>query len=231
MFDHKLWFLKKDKEISGKSIFRFIFISLFLYLIWTFRSYIAYTFLGLESMSQQMSIHQSLYLNITKFSWLLLALFLSTKYLKDTKENYFKNYFNKGFLTWGLFGLIPILYLFYFLDIQNILRESNLSISFLTEYKYYSPIFSVVFEETLFRGFMLPFLVKYLKPFWAIVLQSLLFTFSHYCWWIFDPEQSIGAGSLYIFIVGLIWGFIAYKTKSIYPSIISHYIHNLLFSI
>lgn len=68
-------------------------------------------------------------------------------------------------------------------------------------------------EEMVFRGF----LQQYLEDYWgditrAILATSLFFAFIH-----FNPYWAIQ-----IYIMGLLLGYLSWKTKSIYPSIIVH---------
>lgn len=82
-----------------------------------------------------------------------------------------------------------------------------------------SVIITPIVEEAVFRGYLLRVMLrnKY-SPFVAIILSSLLFTFSHLSYW----------NAPAIFTAGLILGFIAYTFYSIVPAIIIHAIFNLM---
>jgi sodium transport system permease protein len=73
-----------------------------------------------------------------------------------------------------------------------------------------------VCEEILFRGFALRPLEKKLGPKWAILITSLAFAIVH-----LDFIRLIPT-----FILGVAFGFIAVKTRSIFPSIILHTLNN-----
>ncbi len=80
-------------------------------------------------------------------------------------------------------------------------------------------IVTPVVEEAVFRGYLLRVMLrnKY-SAFVAILLTSLLFTFSHLSYW----------NAPAIFIAGMVLGYIAYKFYSIIPGIIIHAVFNLM---
>ncbi|MBV1756277.1 MAG: CPBP family intramembrane metalloprotease [Dethiosulfatibacter sp.] len=73
-----------------------------------------------------------------------------------------------------------------------------------------------VCEEILFRGFALRPLEKKLGPKWAVLITSLAFAIVH-----LDFIRLIPT-----FILGVAFGFVAVKTRSIFPSIILHTLNN-----
>lgn len=76
---------------------------------------------------------------------------------------------------------------------------------------------SPIFEELMFRGFFLGFLVGLLKKFWlSAFLVSTAFAFAH------DSDIFI-----YSFVMSLIFCLIRLSTKSVLPCIILHAFHNL----
>ncbi|HPX05911.1 MAG TPA: CPBP family intramembrane metalloprotease, partial [Tenuifilaceae bacterium] len=79
-------------------------------------------------------------------------------------------------------------------------------------------ILAPVLEELLFRGIILKGFLKNYSPVKAIVVSGLLFGIFH-----LNPWQAIGAS-----FVGVILGWVYYKTKSIIPCIIIHFVNNLL---
>lgn len=72
-----------------------------------------------------------------------------------------------------------------------------------------------VFEEFTHRGFLLRGLERE-NPFWAIVISSLLFALMH---------QNI-TQTLYTFMGGLFFGYVAYTTGSILPAMLMHFANN-----
>ena len=74
-------------------------------------------------------------------------------------------------------------------------------------------------EEFIFRGSVERYLLKWRKnPWWAIVISAFLFGLIH-----LNPAQSFSA-----FFAGLLFGWIYYRSKSLWPSIIIHSLNNIL---
>lgn len=84
-------------------------------------------------------------------------------------------------------------------------------------------IFPAIFEEIMFRGWLIGCLKKYTNTIIASIISSLIFSFAHH-------YQS-PFGYITIFILSLFWCFLDYATKSIFPSILVHFIHNFSNSI
>jgi membrane protease YdiL (CAAX protease family) len=76
-------------------------------------------------------------------------------------------------------------------------------------------------EELLFRGILLTRLEKTLSPRLALIMSSLIFTILHFTWRI--PLELV-----FVFIVGLILGYIFQRTKSLFPPIVIHAINNIV---
>ena len=79
-------------------------------------------------------------------------------------------------------------------------------------------IFAGFAEEMLFRGLLQRTLEHYREPAIAIVLTAVLFALAHFLPWT----------ALQITFLGLILGFMAWKSDSVFPSIILHGTNNLL---
>ena len=78
-------------------------------------------------------------------------------------------------------------------------------------------IVAPVGEEIVFRGFLQKFLEDYWKDITrAVLVTSLFFAMIH-----FNPFWTIQ-----IYLLGIVLGFLAWKTKSVVPSIILHSINN-----
>ncbi|SET74026.1 sodium transport system permease protein [Natronincola peptidivorans] len=71
-------------------------------------------------------------------------------------------------------------------------------------------------EEILFRGFAFRPIEKNLGPKAAIIITSLMFAVVHLDFVRLFPT----------FLLGLVFGYVAYKTKSIYPAIVLHILNN-----
>ena len=77
-------------------------------------------------------------------------------------------------------------------------------------------IFAPIFEEWLCRGMVLRGLLTKIKPVWAIVISALFFAVIHA-----NPWQALNA-----FLIGLVMGYVYYKTGSLILTMIIHFINN-----
>ena len=78
-------------------------------------------------------------------------------------------------------------------------------------------LFAPIGEEFVFRGAALRSLLESVKKPWvAIVLSALLFSLAH-----FNPAQMLHA-----FLVGLLLGWMYWRTGSIIPGIVYHWVNN-----
>ena len=77
-------------------------------------------------------------------------------------------------------------------------------------------IFAPIFEEWLCRGMVLRGLLTKMKPVWAIVVSALFFAVIH-----MNPWQALNA-----FLIGLMMGYVYYKTGSLILTMIIHFVNN-----
>ena len=79
-------------------------------------------------------------------------------------------------------------------------------------------LFPAVLEEIAYRGLMQHWLQTAIAPWKALVLASFLFAVTH-----------LSLLSLpYLFLVGLLLGWAKQRTGSLYPSMLIHFLHNLV---
>ena len=71
-------------------------------------------------------------------------------------------------------------------------------------------------EEIIFRGMITKLLLEEYRPTKAIIISALIFGIIH-----FNPAQIPGA-----IIAGILLGWLYYKTRSVIPGIILHFINN-----
>lgn len=76
--------------------------------------------------------------------------------------------------------------------------------------------FAPILEELIFRGFILNGLLKNYSPTKAIIWSAVLFGIVH-----LNPWQFIGA-----FLIGIVIGWLYWKTGSIIPGILVHFVNN-----
>ncbi|QHC84596.1 hypothetical protein AS589_07220 [Empedobacter brevis] len=80
-------------------------------------------------------------------------------------------------------------------------------------------ILAPVFEEIIFRGIILKGMLNFnIKPTIAILINGFIFGCAH-----MNPWQFIGAG-----ILGIIFGIVYYRTKSLFLPILLHFLNNTL---
>lgn len=92
-----------------------------------------------------------------------------------------------------------------------------------------STFLSSIYEEVIFRGFVLFGLLIFLSPILSIVISSVLFGLWHiknYKWQ--TREQTIYQVMYTGLVFGPIFSIIALWTETIWVAVIIHYIHNLL---
>jgi len=108
---------------------------------------------------------------------------------------------------------IPFLKNFYDLITEALaqITEGPLWSSFLV-----TAIFAPFFEEWLCRGMVLRGLLTKMKPAWAIVVSALFFALIH-----MNPWQALNA-----FIIGVVMGYLYYKTGSLLLTMLIHFVNN-----
>jgi membrane protease YdiL (CAAX protease family) len=82
-------------------------------------------------------------------------------------------------------------------------------------------VFAPFFEEWLCRGVILRGLLKRMSPFAAIAISAAFFAMIH-----FNPWQAIPA-----FILGLLFGFVYYRTGSLKLTMLMHCVNNTMAAI
>ena len=98
-----------------------------------------------------------------------------------------------------------------FSDTMKQMLEGPLWSSFLVV-----AIFAPIFEEWMCRGMVLRGLLTKMKPVWAIVISALFFAVIHA-----NPWQALNA-----FMIGLLMGYVYYKTGSLILTMIMHFVNN-----
>ena len=77
-------------------------------------------------------------------------------------------------------------------------------------------IFAPIFEEWLCRGMILRGLLTKMKPGWAIVVSALFFAVIH-----MNPWQALNA-----FIIGVVMGYVYFKTGCLWLTMLIHFVNN-----
>jgi membrane protease YdiL (CAAX protease family) len=93
-------------------------------------------------------------------------------------------------------------------------------------------LISPAVEEYVFRGAVLSALAQNVRFGWANLISSTLFVGAHLPGWYFagtlveNLTQPIG-GALSIFVLGLIFGYVVFRSRSITAGIVAHALNNL----
>jgi len=75
-----------------------------------------------------------------------------------------------------------------------------------------------ILEEIAFRGYIQSYFARDFSPWKAIAISSVLFSVMHFNF----------LSAPYLFLAGALMGWARYKTGSLYPSILIHFLHNLV---
>jgi membrane protease YdiL (CAAX protease family) len=158
--------------------------------------------------------------------------------------------FNKAFLIGGLsmMTLYVVLYTIQFYRLSSseetprlifaVINKETLVLGGLsfTLFHLFGQIVNAFMEESIFRGLMLPQLMRRFRFWQANVLQAFLFGLAHLVWplmsWLRGQstaeEALAGAASLLIFttVGGLVFGYLYYRTDSLWTGIFAHLIDN-----
>ncbi|MCG8700765.1 MAG: CPBP family intramembrane metalloprotease, partial [Bacteroidales bacterium] len=117
-----------------------------------------------------------------------------------------------------LSGLLVLNYLYHFVLLkpyleENLFADANAWLLFIV-----FCLLPGITEEIAFRGLVQHWLHVVLTPWRAIALASALFTALH---------MSI-VSAPYLFLVGLLLGWLKWRTNSLYPSMLIHCLHNAI---
>lgn len=160
----------------------------------------------------------------------LFVLFLSIKAYFPLPDEWFRVQGRRNWLAWGVGGYFVALPLMLGVSLinqqiwqgqggsnpllQTVLEEGDtvaLSMFFVT-----AAVAAPIFEELLFRGFLLPSLTKYLPTWGAIGLSALLFAVAH---------LSLSE-VLPLLVLGSVLGFVYTRSRSILAPIMLHSLWN-----
>ena len=149
---------------------------------------------------------------------ILLIIFIINKNKLQDFKNAFKLHIDKKHLL-KMLSITFILYLIVYL-IQSLFIKKG--ISTVPKYEIVIIIFLIPFlEEIIFRFFILNGLRKHLNIYIVILVQAMLFAFTHM---IFN-ERAIFQG-IYTFLLGIILGFTYNKNKNLNESYCCHLFFN-----
>lgn len=99
-----------------------------------------------------------------------------------------------------------------------------------TGFLFYAGLVTLYAEELFFRGWLLGFLQVHLKPAWSILAQAVLFTLPQLIASILlSPFQGFVYAAAYSWLgVGVVGGWAAWRTRSIWPSLVAATLWNAI---
>lgn len=101
----------------------------------------------------------------------------------------------------------------WFEQIMESMTGGNFILSFIAV-----SVFAPIFEEWLCRGMVLRGLLTKMKPVWAITVSAVFFAVLH-----MNPWQALPA-----FLLGLLFGYVYYKTGSLKLTMLMHFTNNTM---
>ena len=166
---------------------------------------------------------------ITHFITIFIPVIIITKLLKKNyKQVFFLNkpekplYIFTGIALW--FGALIISAIFAAFALKFLPEEKELLNAFdyifsntvLWQQVLLIGLMPAITEELLFRGFIFSAFLKNISPAMAIIISSAMFAAMHLSLLKFVPT----------FLLGVVFAYTVYKTKSLYSSMLLHFINN-----
>jgi hypothetical protein len=132
-------------------------------------------------------------------------------------------------ILWG--GGVGLLLALISMTTKAVQHRSLLSVSLSWPF-FTAVVIAPVFEEFLFRGAVLGALMQRYRFFVANLLTAVLFLGIHLPGWWFQGRLwqdlvSLVSGALAILLLGLVFGLVAQKSRSLLASILTHSLNNL----
>lgn len=211
--------LESRKDIRNLFVYFVIF-----YLTWIIRViYIGPLFI--EKFSSNFVFHALLNEGVRVTVW-IIPVFLFLKYVDSVRPTSFLK-LNKDIVKKIMTGiLVGIIFLVWvFLRDYYIMHKH---VNFYIGIGRWMTVLVVGFaEEISFRGFLLQ-KIEGITGFWkANCISALMFMLAHYPSYIYHMNKNMFVEGITVFIMGLIFGYLLKRTKSLWPSIISHSIYDL----
>ena len=133
-----------------------------------------------------------------------------------------------GVPAWAQGVAIPVLF------VATVLLTHREHVEHGTVFGFPGPAFNVLFapiyEELIFRGWILARLVRRHSNLVAIVVSSLLFGLLHLrnIYWL-EPEVLVRSMLFTGLVAGPFWAWVTLKCRSLWPAVIMHYLNNLAY--
>ncbi|MEM8534105.1 MAG: CPBP family intramembrane glutamic endopeptidase [Chloroflexota bacterium] len=131
-------------------------------------------------------------------------------------------------------SVIVIAYLSFGVGLDYAISGNQNGLSITASQPWYMLVFLLpiapIAEEILFRGFVLRKIQDFVFFWPANLITSVLFTAIHWPNWLYTqmPLETIITSSLSIFVLSCLLGYLVQRTNSLWPSIITHILNNLV---
>ncbi|MEH7885084.1 type II CAAX endopeptidase family protein [Bacillus sp. JJ1609] len=218
--------LKAENNARICTVQTLVFYLLFFYFIWALKElwFINFFhFFGETTYALQEAI-------VKVLVWIVPIWVYVKYYLNTSPMSYFNMNINvKKGLLWGI--ILSILVGFRFAI--EVYLVNNETFHFVLPLYIYLNGFLVVgiTEEMVFRGFLLKELNNRISFWKANVITALLFLLIHYPIWIHEGVFFHFWTHVYIFLLGLIFGFVYKKTVSLWSVVLLHSFYDLFINI
>ncbi|EJV75142.1 TPA: CPBP family intramembrane metalloprotease [Bacillus thuringiensis] len=211
----------KISDIKPITLYLFVF-----YLAWTFKELWLAKYIHLFGDTTAAFLTALIKISI----WIVPTWLYIKYYLKTNPIGYLKININvkKGLF----FGVVLSLLLGLYFAFETYMLNNQTFDFTLSFNNYLNAILLVgITEEIVFRGLILQEISKRL-PFWnANLITAFLFLAIHYPIWIYNGDFLNLWSQIYVFLLGLIFGFVFKKTGSLWSVVILHSFHNFFVSI
>lgn len=157
--------------------------------------------------------------------WIVPTWLYIKYYFHTNPSDYLKVNVNvKRGLFWG--AVLSLLVGLYFAFETYIINQQSFQFSLSFDDYLNGILMAGIAEEIVFRGFILREINKKLAFWKANIITALLFLVIHYPIWIQNEIIFHFGTHIYVFVLGLLFGFVYKKTGSLWSVIILHALHN-----
>lgn len=216
--EHKLSF---DNEAEISSTKTFILYLVIFFVVWSFKELWLVNYIN--SFNEPFSSFLGAFVKVSV--WIIPAWLYTKYYLNYNPINYFKMNTNvKRGLFWGVV-LSMMLGLRFAIEVY-ILNDQTFNFNLSVGDYLNIVLLAGITEEIVFRGLILQQISKRLAFWKSNIITSLLFLTIHYPIWIYAGEFFDLWGHMYVFLLGLIFGFVYKKTGSLWSIVLLHSFHN-----